>query len=71
MTHTKAVIRARHLPPNLLVECAGECALRFPIADGYAFPVLLPGAERPVMGFFCSPYCYLALVRPKNCVGTA
>jgi hypothetical protein len=71
MTRTMAVIRARHLSPSLLVECAGKCTHRFPIADGYAFPVLCPGAERPVMGFFCSPYCYLALVRPENCGGTA
>ena len=71
MTHTMAVVRARHLPPSLLVECAGECTHTFRISDGYAFPVLLPGADRPVMGFFCSPYCYLALVRPENCDGSA
>jgi hypothetical protein len=71
MTHTMAVLRARHLPPSLLIECAGECTHTFRIVDGCAFPVLLPGAERPTMGFFCSPYCYLSLVHPENCSGTA
>jgi hypothetical protein len=52
-----------------VVECAGECTHTFPISEGHAFPVFLPGADRPVMGFFCSPYCYLALLRPENCCG--
>jgi hypothetical protein len=71
MTHTMAVIRARHLAPTLLVECAGNCTHTFLTSDGYAFPVLFPSAERPAMGFFCSPYCYLLLVRPENCAGSA
>jgi hypothetical protein len=50
MTHIMAVIRARHLPPTLLVECAGRCTHTFPIGEGYAFPVLYPGAERPPHG---------------------
>jgi hypothetical protein len=65
------VARARNLSPTLIVECAGHCTNKFPLGEGYPFPVMRPGYDHPVMGFFCSPHCYLVLLQPYNCCGMA
>jgi hypothetical protein len=33
------VARARNLSPTLIVECAGHCTNKFPLGEGYPFPV--------------------------------
>jgi hypothetical protein len=65
------VARARNLSPTLIVECAGHCTNKFSLGEGYPFPVMRPGYDHPIMGFFCSPQCYLVLLQPHNCCGRA
>jgi hypothetical protein len=65
------VARARNLSPMLIVECAGHRTNKFPLGEGYPFPVMRPDCDRPIMGFFCSPQCYRVLLQPQNCCGRA
>jgi len=69
MTRTMEILRARKLPPRLMVECAGNCTNNFHLEDGFAMPVWCPEADRPTMAFFCSYERYLVLVPPINCYG--
>jgi hypothetical protein len=66
--HASEIIRARRLPPSLIVECqSAECTKCFPLSDGFPMPIYLVGEHQARMGFFCSPECYLRLVPPARC----
>jgi hypothetical protein len=70
LTDANLYLTGRGLPPQLEIECAGNCSNRFALADGFAWPAKLPGAETPVMIFFCSAACLLAAL-PPSCCGRA
>ena len=70
ITDANLYLSRRGLPPRLEIECAGNCINRFALADGFAWPAKLPGAETPIMVFFCSAACCLAAM-PAECCGKA
>jgi hypothetical protein len=70
LTDANLYLTRRGLPPQLEIECAGNCTNRFALVDGLAWPAKPPDAETPVMIFFCSAACLLAAM-PPNCCGQA
>ncbi len=53
LTDANLYLTRRGLPPQLEIECAGNCTNRFALVDGLAWPAKPPDAETPVMIFFC------------------